>query len=393
MPLYLTKSRFKLACSCPTKLFYQSFKDIYPNINEDNDFLETLAEGGYQVGKLAEFKIPGGTNIDTLKTDVALRLTNEELKKESCIIYEAAFVFENLLVRTDVLVKTGNHIKVYEVKAKSYSKGEDDQFINKNGNIVSAWKPYIYDIAFQKYVVSNALPEYKVSAYLMLIDKEHTCTLEGMQQRFKIVREITNDTNDAGDIFKRRKYIQVKSGTSAIDLDTDILISVNVDSVIEKIINDEEKIDFYNSELNSLGFAEQINSLAAAYNKEQKIVAQITPRCKHCEFNITSDKLQGGKKSGRWQCLQKAWELKEEDKTKALIFDLAGGFKSKDLFKTLIDQKKYFLKDIKREDLLTGTDKTNLKKGSKSFLMNIFQQLIEGLLKQNLKQIKSKNLN
>ena len=45
---YLTKSRFKLAAECPTKLFYTG-KSEYANQNLDDSFLLALADGGFQV--------------------------------------------------------------------------------------------------------------------------------------------------------------------------------------------------------------------------------------------------------------------------------------------------------------------------------------------------------
>jgi len=69
---YLTKSKFKLAAECPTKLFYTG-KTEYANTSLDNPFLEALAEGGFQVGELAKLYYPGGHNIDTLNYDEALK--------------------------------------------------------------------------------------------------------------------------------------------------------------------------------------------------------------------------------------------------------------------------------------------------------------------------------
>ena len=51
-PRYLTKSRFVMAMECPTKLFYTGKKE-YKNQDNDDPFLESLAEGGFQVGALA----------------------------------------------------------------------------------------------------------------------------------------------------------------------------------------------------------------------------------------------------------------------------------------------------------------------------------------------------
>ena len=48
-PRYLTKSRFKLAVECPTKLYYTG-KSEYANTNNENEFLAMLADEGFQVG-------------------------------------------------------------------------------------------------------------------------------------------------------------------------------------------------------------------------------------------------------------------------------------------------------------------------------------------------------
>ncbi len=48
----LTKSKFKLALECPTKLYYVD-KPEYANQQTEDSFLKALAEGGYQVDALA----------------------------------------------------------------------------------------------------------------------------------------------------------------------------------------------------------------------------------------------------------------------------------------------------------------------------------------------------
>ena len=56
---YLTKSRFKLALECMTKLYYTGKKKEYADQNVDDTFLKTLAEGGFQVGELAKYMFCG----------------------------------------------------------------------------------------------------------------------------------------------------------------------------------------------------------------------------------------------------------------------------------------------------------------------------------------------
>ena len=65
MPRYLTKSRFKLALECETKLFY-THKEEYCDQKVDDSFLEALAEGGFQVGELAKCYYLSGVMIDDM---------------------------------------------------------------------------------------------------------------------------------------------------------------------------------------------------------------------------------------------------------------------------------------------------------------------------------------
>lgn len=65
MSRYLTKSRFKLAVECPTKLFYSGKEKLYRNIKNEDSFLQALADGGFQVGRLAQPFWPNGHEIQS----------------------------------------------------------------------------------------------------------------------------------------------------------------------------------------------------------------------------------------------------------------------------------------------------------------------------------------
>ncbi len=60
MTRYLTKSRFKIAVECPTKLFYTGKEAVYRNLKQEDTFLQALADGGFQVGKMATMLYPQG---------------------------------------------------------------------------------------------------------------------------------------------------------------------------------------------------------------------------------------------------------------------------------------------------------------------------------------------
>src|SRR4051812_22549672 len=102
---YLTKSRFKVAYECPTRLFYLDKPDEYGNNDLNNAFLKSLAEGGFQVGALAKLYYPGGVEIETLDADQAVAQTQQLLKQERVTIYEAAIRIDQCLIRIDILRK------------------------------------------------------------------------------------------------------------------------------------------------------------------------------------------------------------------------------------------------------------------------------------------------
>ena len=53
MPKHFTKSAFTMSLECPRRLYYAYDKDIYANQDSDDEFLKSLAEGGFQVGEFA----------------------------------------------------------------------------------------------------------------------------------------------------------------------------------------------------------------------------------------------------------------------------------------------------------------------------------------------------
>lgn len=107
----LSKSDFKVAQECPTKLYYRKRK--FPNTMEDNDYLKMLAEGGYAVGKMAQLMHPGGVDLSEVGDPVeAARRTNELLEQENGPFSRAVARHADYLVRVDVLVKNGNVLEL-----------------------------------------------------------------------------------------------------------------------------------------------------------------------------------------------------------------------------------------------------------------------------------------
>ena len=83
---YLTKSRFKLALECPTKIYYSKPSNGYFDKNQNNDFLQALADGGNQVGEIAKFKyhpnpVGDAITVETLDYEQSVDETNVKLAR------------------------------------------------------------------------------------------------------------------------------------------------------------------------------------------------------------------------------------------------------------------------------------------------------------------------
>ncbi|MDD3052195.1 MAG: DUF2779 domain-containing protein [Candidatus Cloacimonetes bacterium] len=297
---YFTKSLFKLSRECPAKLFYID-KPEYINKTAGNEFLEALAEGGIQIGQYAKLVWSDGIEVTAKSLDEAVRKTEEYLLSDEITLYEPAFKFQNLLVRVDVLIKKGNQLKLIEVKAKSYS-GTDDFFSKKGKEIKSAWKPLLLDIAFQKYVVRKAMPQYSVSSSLALCNKDHTTDLDGLYRNFVIKRN--------GD--KTEVIIEDANLT-----DKKILTAINADAAVEILWAEKFKVGEV-----EYGFADSLKILADAYLSDRKIEQAISSICHKCEFRLDAVENTTGQKSGFHECWQGQTKLSAEKLTEPLVLDL-----------------------------------------------------------------------
>ena len=297
MSRYLTKSKFKIALECITKLYYTGKKNEYADQKLDDKFLQALAEGGHQTGALALFEFcddPLGDNVivKSLDYEESLKITNDKiLNNGKVVIAEAAFRYNNLFIRADLVVKEGNQIDLYEVKAKSFNTNEEKElsFISGSGEkerVSSAWVSYLYDIAFQKYVIAKAYPEYKINSHLILVDKAKKSSVDGLNQMFQIIKEADGRvTVDISNITKNQ-------------LGTSILAVINTDQTIEKIWN---KFKVPTNLEEDFTFDSFVNYCESIYVSDRRVFAPLTMECKSCTFWTKPGK-DSGLKDGRMEC-------------------------------------------------------------------------------------------
>lgn len=329
-PRYLTKSRFKLALSCPTKLYYTGKPD-YANANDDNEFLAMLADGGFQVGELAKLMYPTGIEIKTKNSAEALAETARYLAQDQVILFEPAIAHGNFLVLVDVLIKRGTVLEVIEVKAKSYS-GDPSSLSGKRTAIAADILPYVQDVAYQKYVTQLAFPHSTVSAHLLMPDKSKHATVNGMNQLFKVRRN------------GRSIDVLIDDRARQPGLAETVLTCVSVDHLANEVLNNDLCIP------GGQGSIQQLSKLwADAYERDGRLPPVIGAQCGRCEYKADPG---FSKASGFHECWKLANQWRDEDFAHGTVLDI-WNFRGKD---KLIQAGVVKLNQVTEEDIKLSDD-------------------------------------
>lgn len=320
---YLSKSDFKVAQSCPTKLYYK--KNNYPSQKDGNDYLALLADGGFMIGKLAQLLYPEGKPVveGRGKQNQAIQETERLLaENEKITLFEPAILVNNQLVRIDILVKSGNHFQLIEVKSKSYNSQKlADSKLKPSKNpywLGGDFRSYLEDVAYQKKVLQEKYPDSKVSAYLLMPDKSRINEHEDLINWFRLNK---NEDNT---------FVQFTgSEENAAQLRKSNFMGLEcVDEEIERI---KDEI--------SIASKKYIDSLI----EETKITPSISFKCRDCEYRIEHEK------SGFKEC----WGKLAEPKPHILDLGQLGNVNKKDnIINELIFAGKTGLSDVPIESVL-----------------------------------------
>lgn len=336
MPRYLTKSRFLIALDCPAKLYYTG-KDQYPDRSADNEFLDALAKGGFQVGALAKCYYPGGHDVETLDYKQAIAETEELLRQENVVIFEAAIQVEKYFIRVDILEKKGNQVNLIEVKSKSFSGNSSLDMKNKGGYLDTRWKPYTYDVAFQKHVLSLYDSDWQINAFLMLANKRASTTVDGLNQKF-LLREQKDE----------RTSVEYVGAVTPAALGEEILTRVNVDDLCQMIYDRSDS-----KEPLPEPFGDYCAFLADHYWDDIRIDMPVHKDCGNCQFRTTHDEEQEGILSGFKECWSGQLGWTDQDFEKPSIFDIWNFRRKPDL----IDQGIFHMDHLKPSHI--GPDAEN----------------------------------
>ena len=367
-----TKSAFKEALRCYTGMYYYGCKS-FANQNNEDDFLQALADGGNQAGELARlyYGIDKTTFVNTLKTKDALDWTNRLMKKDKVNIAEAAFKWGRCFVRADIIEKKGKEINLIEVKAKSWEEGLPFQ---KDGETVSRIREYLYDLAFQKYVIQNALDEmypnahYKVCAYLMLANK--SAVADGpVNQFFRIVKV----GNNSSTVVRQR-------GANTLLKQNRILKAFPADDVCNDIITGRAVEQEKNGYLDGQLFKDFVEEKSEWYCKEELHFSPLGEKCFKCPYYANPGEV---KDDGKKKCFLKHAGF-DKDTVNHQLEELNGTGLSHNERGKLMEAGKYLLKDI--DELSFNPPKSADGKGLTPYHRRLVQVALAG--KKSLRTFK-----
>ncbi|WP_205370197.1 DUF2779 domain-containing protein [Thermoleptolyngbya sp. PKUAC-SCTB121] len=189
--MYLSKSDFKLARSCPTKLYYHKLG--YPSVQAGSEFLELLAEGGYIVEAIAKLRFPDGVRVQAEADPEAANAETLALlnRTDSITLFEATLLCDRVVARADILVKRGRRIDLIEVKARSFDPTEYQKRIAEGKSSLfslAAWRDTLEDVAFQAHLLRSHFPDFEIRAFLMLPDKTKPSAIDQLHRQFQVRR-------------------------------------------------------------------------------------------------------------------------------------------------------------------------------------------------------------
>ena len=357
MSRYLTKSHFKLAVECPTKLYYTGKDSVFRNLKQEDTFLQALADGGFQVGKMATMLYPQGVEIKAPSNEEAERETQLKLSAhENIVLFEPAIRFENLFIRVDILVKRGNHFELIEVKAKSYDS-KNPQIAGVRVEIKESMLPYIQDVAFQRYVLESAFPGCSVSSYLMMPDKAATAAVDGLNQFFKAKRK-----GRSCDVFV------VSGAQAAVESSRDLLALVPVDVYVDIVMEKGIQVP---GEIKPRPLAELAREWSHAYSLDQQVPPVLHKGCAACEFR---GHLGGDLRSGFHECVGGVMALSPAEIEEGTVLDI-WYYTKKD---KLLGQGIYRYSQVTDEDIKVKSDKDGLTRSQRQWMQ------VGGLPKESL---------
>ncbi len=203
----ISKSAFIKSEQCLKHFYlYKNHPYLRDNLSKEK---QLIFKRGNDVGVFAQQIFPNGIDVTIgEKRDQQLfaQKTKDLIEKGETTIYEATFIYDNLLVMVDILHKIDNEWTAYEVKSS-----------------LKITETYVKDACFQYYVIKNCLPNL-VDFNLLTLNSKYVLGAElDIQNLFKttsILKDaqkntdyFSHKTTEAKLVLEQGKIPDIKIGT------------------------------------------------------------------------------------------------------------------------------------------------------------------------------------
>jgi hypothetical protein len=238
----VSKSDYMLARTCEAKLYFR--ENQYPDNRASNAYLQLLAEGGYMVEALAKARYSDGIQLEYGRDPIAaFERTREYLSRDSVTLFEATLLADRRLARADIVQKSGNTIRLIEVKSKSFSGDEHARSLADEGygafrstrkpfGVNAGWRQRIEDVAYQMLILERMLPGVNVEPYLVLVDISKRADLNDIPRLFEIERGTAQDGTTR---VHTARFTGDAEALTQLDLITEVDVSAEVALVRDEV--------------------------------------------------------------------------------------------------------------------------------------------------------------
>lgn len=278
---YLSKSDFKVARTCPTKLYYR--KKGYPTLEDGDEHLSMLADQGYLIEALARTLYPDGRWIGFSNDIESAAWDTMSALADNCTLFEATLISDGMLARVDILIKRDNVFEIIEIKARAFDRQKNDEQLKQGlpnlfraarspDGIQSEWRPYLEDVAFQANVLRKIFPDATVIPYLLMPDTSRTCQIDGLHRQFAL-RSLNPDTDDG--VVPYSNYTEEPRLIRRNPLVCRVDVQEEVDLLLPEVRRQAK---------------EYLNSLLPTLTR---ITTPLSTNCRDCEYHVTEGHLRG----------------------------------------------------------------------------------------------------
>ena len=201
----ISKSAFMKAEQCLKHFYlYKNHPNLRDKISREKQF---IFKRGTDVGIFAQQLFPGGIDVtvgEKRNQEQFAQKTKELIEQGVSTIYEATFIYDNLLVMVDILHKHDDKWIAYEVKSS-----------------LKITETYVKDACFQYYVIKNCLPNLQDFNLLTL---NPNYVLNGKLE----IEKLFKTTSIMKDAVKNVSYFSHKSQQAKLTLEQNKIPNIKV---------------------------------------------------------------------------------------------------------------------------------------------------------------------